>query len=116
MKTTVLGTVLVGLLVTIVAGALPEGREAAAPPRMPVVRSGVASEGMIALAETVEGKYQQVTVIDPKQQVMSVYHVDLASGAIELRSVRNIHWDLQMSDFNGKSPLAQEIQAMAEQR
>ena len=115
MKTTVLGTVLVGLLVTIVAGAMPDGREAARP-RMPAARSAASSEGLIALAETVEGKYQQVTVIDPKQQVMSVYHVDLASGAIELRSVRNIHWDLQMSDFNGKSPLSQEIQAMAEQR
>jgi hypothetical protein len=116
MKTTVLGTLFVGLLVTIVAGALPEAQDAAARARMPVVRAAAASDGLIAMAETVEGKYQQVTVIDPKQRVMSVYHVDLASGAIELRSVRNIHWDLQMSDFNGKSPLSQEIQAMAEQR
>ena len=55
-------------------------------------------------------KYQQM-VVDPKSRVMSVYHVDLASGSIHLRCVRNIHWDLQMMDFNGTAPLPQEIRA-----
>jgi hypothetical protein len=43
---------------------------------------------------------------------MSVYHVELSSGNVELRCVRNIHWDLQMMYFNGKSPLPQEILSM----
>ena len=105
-----------GLLVTIVAGALPERRETLPEPRTMPVRSGMASDGLIALGETVNQKYQQVTVIDPKRQVISVYHIDLPTGMIALRSVRNIHWDLQMSDFNGKNPLSREIQALSEQR
>jgi len=68
--------------------------------------------GLIALSAVIGDKYQQVTVIDPKQQVMSVYHVELSSGNVELRCVRNIHWDLQMMYFNGKSPLPQEILSM----
>jgi hypothetical protein len=119
MRKVLLGTLLVGLLVTIVAGALPEGRQPNAPSLpapLPARSAAASSDGLIAIGETVEQKYQQVTVIDPKQRVMSVYHIDLASGTITLRSVRNIHWDLRMTDYNGKSPLSREIQALSEQR
>jgi len=71
---------------------------------------------LMVLCETVAQKYQQVTVIDPRREVISVYHVDLANGVIALRSVRNIHWDLQMSDYNGQRPLPREIRALSEQR
>ena len=43
----------------------------------------------------------QVTLIDVKSRVMCVYHVDRATGQIELKSVRNVHWDLLMEEFNG---------------
>jgi hypothetical protein len=82
---------------------------------MHLPQASVAKE-MIALSVTVGDKYQQVTVIDPKLRVMSVYHVDLTTGKIALRSVRNIHWDLQMTEFNGESPLPREIQALIEPR
>jgi len=61
-----------------------------------------------------EKGYQQLTVIDPRSRVMSVYHLELATGAITLKSVRNIHWDLQLSQFNGVSPLPHEIRAILE--
>jgi hypothetical protein len=61
-------------------------------------------------------RVQQMTVIDPKQRVMGVYHIELNTGKIALRSVRNIHWDLKMTDFNGDSPLPREIQALLEPR
>jgi hypothetical protein len=48
--------------------------------------------------------------------VMSVYHLELSSGAITLRSVRNITWDLQLREFNGVAPLPQEIRALLEPR
>jgi hypothetical protein len=48
--------------------------------------------------------------------VVFVYQLDFASGMIALRSVRSIHWDLQMSDYNGQKPLSQEIRALSEQR
>ncbi|QDU56422.1 hypothetical protein [Aeoliella mucimassa] len=48
-------------------------------------------------------------VYDPQQQVLGVYHVDRNSGEIELKSIRQIQWDLQMLHFQGKAPLPQEI-------
>ena len=72
--------------------------------------------GLIALAMPVEEQRQQVTVIDPEKQVLSVYHIDLASGEVVLKSVRNIHWDLQMTEFNGTSPLPREVRSLLDQR
>ena len=50
-----------------------------------------------------------MTVIDPKQRVMAVYHVDRDTGEISPKSVRNITWDLQMIEFNSGNPLPQDI-------
>jgi hypothetical protein len=52
-----------------------------------------------------------VTVIDPRQRVMSIYHVDRATGEIALRSVRNLTWDLQLIEFNSGKPLPQDIRS-----
>lgn len=113
MKTMVLG-VLVGVgLVIAAVGVLPDRSEALAQ-RIPPYRLTSADGELIALSTTVGDKYQQLTVIDPKLRVLSIYHVDLASGDVELRCVRNIHWDLQMTYYNGKTPLPQEIQSLLE--
>jgi hypothetical protein len=50
-----------------------------------------------------------VTVVDPRQRVMGVYHVDRATGEISLKSIRNITWDLQMMVHNSGKPLPQDI-------
>ncbi len=71
--------------------------------------------GLIALEAPVGDKRQQVTVIDPQTHVLSVYHIDLVTGAVTLKSVRNIHWDLQLIEHNGTSPLPQDVRAMVEQ-
>ena len=52
-----------------------------------------------------------MTVIDPKQRVLAVYHVDRASGQITPKSVRNITWDLQMTEYNSGEPLPQDIRS-----
>ena len=81
-------------------------------PVAPVVKPLVLSDGLIALSsDTAEG-HQQVTVIDSKTRVMSVYHVDHKTGMIALKSVRNISADLMMESFNTDSPLPREIRAM----
>lgn len=72
----------------------------------------VGTAGLTAVATVVEGRYQQVTVLDPAQRAMAVYHIRLDSGQIELKSVRNIQWDLQLVEFNGVRPLPQEIQSV----
>jgi hypothetical protein len=57
-------------------------------------------------------KYQQVLVVDPRLRVASVYHIETATGVISLRSVRQIHWDLQLAEYNGVNPLPREIRLM----
>ncbi len=70
---------------------------------------------LMALSFESEGR-QQVTVIDPRSRVMAVYHVDRATGALSLKSVRNVHWDLLIEDFNSANPTPREIRALTEKR
>ena len=76
------------------------------------------ADQLIALPfEAADGK-QQVTIVDPRTRVIAVYQVDKVNGSLALRSVRNVHWDLLMEEFNTShgSPTPREIRALAEQR
>jgi hypothetical protein len=59
---------------------------------------------------------EQLVVVDPDTRTLAVYHIDTTSGEIVLKSVRSIHYDLRMIEFNGTSPLPGEIRALLEQR
>ncbi len=108
MRTVVLGVlVLVGL--TSAAVAVKPGDPRVFGGRSESHRPPAPQSDYIAFSTTVENKYNHLTVIVPSQNVILVYHEDLASGAIELRSARNIEADLQLDDYNGKAPLPQEI-------
>jgi hypothetical protein len=108
MKAVVIGALLgAGLVIASMAGA--PGVHAAPP------QSAVGSE-LITLTTAVGEHRQQLTVIDPKLRVMAVYQIDDTSGEIALKSVRNISWDLQMTEFNAASPLPREIRSLLEQR
>ncbi len=110
MRIVALGALIIAGLVVAAVGLAADPGEALAQ-RLGSPNPARASGELIALSTMVGDKYQQVTVIDPKQQVMSVYHIELATGAVELRCVRNIHWDLQMTYFNGKGLSPLEIQS-----
>jgi hypothetical protein len=71
---------------------------------------------LIAVPSPVGDKGQMLTVLDPRQQTMGVYWIEAGTGKITLRSVRNIRYDLQMTDFNGDNPLPREIRLQLEQR
>ena len=73
-----------------------------------------AMQGLIALSVRGGPETDFVAVIDPQQRVMGVYRIEPSSGEIHLRSVRNVHWDLQMDEFNGKRPSPREIRDMLE--
>lgn len=60
--------------------------------------------------------HQQLTVIDPRTRAACVYHIDRGTGEITLKSVRNLHFDLQLTEFNSTSPRPREIRAMLEQQ
>ena len=74
------------------------------------------TKNLITIPTSAGEGLQQVTVIDPELRVMSVYHIQSSSGEITLKSVRNIHWDLQMPEFNATTPLPHEVRAMVEQK
>lgn len=115
MKKAVLGVLIGAGLVIAAAAAAPERGDPLGQ-RGPIPQSVAAGGDLIAVSTVVGDKYQQLTVVDPKAKVISVYHVELATGNVRLCCVRNIHWDLQMKHYNGDSPLPREIQSLLEPR
>jgi hypothetical protein len=114
MNRLMLGTLLVvGLVTATVAVAQQRGELAAPHAGPPASASG--SE-LIVVPTPLGDKGQVLTVIDPRQRVLSVYHIDLLTGKITLKSVRNIQWDLQITSLNNEIPLPQEIQSSLEKR
>ena len=55
---------------------------------------------------------QQVVIHDTRAQTMAVYHIEGGGGRIQLKSVRDLTWDLKMEHFNGQSPLPAELRQM----
>jgi hypothetical protein len=117
MKSAAWGTIAVlALVVGASAGwVFTAPADAQRPTRDAAVR-GMPGEGLVALPADVDERRQQVTLIDPQMRTMVVYHIDKSTGEVSLRSVRNIHWDLQMDEFNGKSPLPREIRSLLQPR
>jgi hypothetical protein len=76
-----------------------------------------AGEGLLAFGVvSPDGKYQQIAVIDAEKRALAVYHVRLEDGRTELKSVRNIKWDLELEDFEGMGLLPRDIKALLDRR
>src|SRR5262245_16108064 len=106
MKTTLFGAIGLALLVAVTASLVsPQAAVFAQRP------SAYDSTQLIALPVQIDSAHQQITVIDPVKRAMCVYHIDLPSGLVTLKSVRNIFGDLQIDEFNGVSPLPRDIRA-----
>jgi hypothetical protein len=83
------------------------------------MQPGIAPSGngdLLVVPIPTADKGQLLAVVEPRQHVMSVYRIDAVTGKIALKSSRNLHYDLQMSDFNNEPPLPQEIRTLIEQR
>jgi hypothetical protein len=85
-------------------------------PYSPSVPQPVCGGELITVPAPMGEKGQMLTVLDPRQQTMGVYWIEAGTGKITLRSVRNIRFDLMMTDFNGENPLPREIRLQLEQR
>jgi hypothetical protein len=106
--------VLVGIL-TSACLAWVAARADAAPPVASGPNQGKSEPALIVMSSPLaEG--QQLTVIDPATRVVCIYHVSAKTGEISLKSIRNITWDLRMTQFNGVNPLPEEIRSLVEQR
>ena len=110
MRMAVVGALMVAGLTTVAVAVKPDASEAF-DERMQTYRSNASDSRFVAFTTTVGDKYEQLTVIDPAKSVILVYHVEFASGDVELRCVRNIEPDLQLYEFNGKRPLPSEIRS-----
>ena len=108
MKQSLMG-VLLG--VAVLAGLVVIGLPGEVSAQRPVNETGTE---LIALATPAGTDRQQVTIIDPKSRSMSVYHIDLSTGAVSLKSVRNIHYDLLMSDYQAVRPTPRDVRALLE--
>ncbi len=117
MKGKILGTLVgIGLVMAAVAAAQQRGegyipRTVASPPSV-----SAGTELIVATMALSDNKAQMLTVVDPRQRVMCVYHIDAATGKIALKSVRNIQWDLRINDLNNEKPLPEEIRSLLEPR
>jgi hypothetical protein len=112
MKRAVLGALL-GVILVGAIGSVVERGEVLAQRAAPLPTAG---GELIALPMPAGDKAQVLAIVDTRQQTLGVYSIDLVSGRISLRSVRNIRWDLQMTDFNSDNPLPKEIRLQLEQR
>jgi hypothetical protein len=43
-------------------------------------------------------------VVDSASRRAAVYHVDVATGSLTLKSARDISWDLSLDEFNAQEP------------
>ena len=108
MKQSLMGAL---LGVVVLAGLVVIGL----PGQVSAQRPGIdAGTELIALATPAGTDRQQVTVIDPKSRAMSVYHIDLSTGAVSLKSVRNIQYDLLMFDYQAVRPTPRDVRTLLE--
>ena len=118
MRNVVLGTVVGFVVVWMFSSSEPRPNQLFAQiyPATAGADAVSASGDLIALGSDVAEGRQQVTVIDPRSLVMTVYHIEHATGTISLKSVRNIRADLLMDEYNTASPLPREIRAILKQK
>ncbi len=105
-----------GLVLGAVTGKTDRSHVYAQQPEQLIKSLGKQANDLIALSSDASESHQQVTLIDTKTHVMSVYHIDRRTGEIALKSVRNVQWDLRMEEFNGVSPSPREIRTLLQGR
>ena len=115
MRIAVLGICLVAASLIAAAGFGAGEGTAQQPSPVQIMRAAARGE-LIAIDAMVGDKIQQITIVDPKRRSLSVYHIELETGKIQLRSVRNINWDLNIEEYNAARPLPHEIRSQLEQK
>ena len=92
--------------------------------RLPTLRNGrrwlpwagcccLAVAGALWLSDSpLDDSRRLLLVVDPGSRHAAVYHVDTATGALVLRSTRNLTWDLMVDDFNAQEPRPAALKRM----
>ncbi len=98
-----------GMVVALFAGwwlSSARGQQAEGPP-LPTLPEGGLHSGCLQVVSQ-PGEPLVAIVYDTEQKVLGVYHID-RDGAIELKGIRPIRWDLQMLHYNGKGLLPEDV-------
>ena len=117
MRSTMLGWLFIAALVVVAGFGEDFARVFAQRPGNSSQPSTSTADSLLSHSvELLDGR-QQITLIDSRTRAIAVYQVDPRTGALALKSVRNINWDLQMDEFNsGGNPSPKEIRSLLEQR
>lgn len=99
----------VATALVIACGAWIGGPAPGAPP-VPPVRP---EAGQLWLSDSpLDAGRRLLIVVDPATKRAAVYHVDTATGALTLKSARDLTWDLALEDFNAQEPRPAALRAM----
>jgi hypothetical protein len=66
---------------------------------------------LVTSNRTINGN-MQMSVIDSQRKTMAVYEIDAVSGAIQLKSVRNMNADFLLDEFNGTDPTPEKVRGI----
>lgn len=80
----------------------------------PADREEVSGDLAVVTLHTPTG--DNLVVVDRQRKVIAVYRVDEGGTTIQLRSVRDIRWDLMLEELNPSNPSPAEVRAMLPQR
>jgi hypothetical protein len=105
------GVLVVGL--ALGAGGLAIAQRPGRPPAPPADQTP-GSSLWISAAPLEDGR-QLLMVVDPAVRTAAVYHVEATTGAIALKSTRNLTWDLLVGEFNTGEPRPAAVRRMVEQ-
>ncbi|MCA9192875.1 MAG: hypothetical protein KDB03_13960 [Planctomycetales bacterium] len=72
-----------------------------------------AGTNLQVLSANLPSGIQQVVVVDSELRTMAVYQIDPVQGKIQLKSARNVAFDLRLDEFNAMQPLPSELRAVA---
>jgi len=108
-----------GIAVLVVAGAAAAAGALALAQRpgrtAAPAGEATAAGGLWVSASHADDGRQVMVVVDPALRTAAVYHVDAGSGAIALKSTRNLTWDLLVAEFNTSEPKPSAVRRMVEQ-
>lgn len=109
-----------GSRATVIATALVGGGLAglalAQRPGRPVGPASESAAGTLWISTTpLDDGRQMLLVVDASARAAAVYHVEAATGALSLKSTRNLTWDLLVGEFNAGEPRPSAVRRMVEQ-
>jgi hypothetical protein len=81
-----------------------------------VAGASASANGLIAFSKSLADGHEQLILVDPHTRVLSVYHVESATGKTALKSVRRLEWDLQLNAFNTQDPQPLDVRTMVAPR